>query len=84
MAKKKSLKIIEELRHANISVTEALSKDSLKAQLKAADKEGAAIALILGQKEIFEENIIIRDLKNSLQESVPMERMVDEIRKRLK
>ena len=84
LAKKKSLKIIEELRHANISVTEALSKDSLKAQLKAADKEGAAIALILGQKEIFEENIIIRDLKNSLQESVPMERMVDEIRKRLK
>lgn len=84
LAKKKSLKIIEELRHANISVTEALSKDSLKAQLKAADKEGASIALILGQKEIFEGNIIIRDLKNSLQESVPIERMVDEIKKRLK
>lgn len=84
LAKKKSLKIIEELRHANISVTEALSKDSLKAQLKAADKEGATLALILGQKEIFEGNIIIRDLKNSLQESVPMERMVDEIKKRLK
>lgn len=84
LAKKKSLNIIEELRHANISVTEALSKDSLKAQLKAADKEGAAIALILGQKEIFEGNIIIRDLKNSLQESVPMARMIDEIKKRLK
>lgn len=84
LAKKKSLKIIEELRHANISVTEALSKDSLKAQLKAADKEGATLALILGQKEIFEGNIIIRDLKNSLQESVPMERMVDEIKKRLR
>ncbi len=84
LAKKKALKIIEELRHAGISVTEALSKDSLKAQLKAADKEGAAIALILGQKEIFEGNIIIRDLKNSLQESVPTERMVEEIKKRLK
>jgi histidyl-tRNA synthetase len=83
-AKKKSLNIIEELRRADISVTEALSRESLKAQLKMADREGANLALILGQKEIFEGSIIIRDLKNSLQENVPLERMIEEIRKHLK
>lgn len=83
-AKKKSLNIIEEIRKANISVTEALSRESLKAQLKMADREGAALALILGQKEIFEGSIIIRDLKNSLQENVPLDRMIEEIRKHLK
>ena len=83
-AKKKSLGIIEELRKGNISVTEALSRESLKAQLKMADREGAPLALILGQKEIFENSVIIRDLKNSLQENVPLERLVEEIRKRLK
>lgn len=84
LAKKKSLRIIEELRKANVSVTEALSRESLKAQLKMADREGANLALILGQKEIFEGSIIIRDLRNSLQENVPLDRMVEEIKKRLK
>jgi histidyl-tRNA synthetase len=83
-AKKKSLGIIEELRKGNISVTEALSRESLKAQLKMADREGAPLALILGQKEIFENSVIVRDLKNSLQENVPLERLVEEIKKRLK
>lgn len=84
LAKKKSLSIIEELRRAGISATEALSRESLKAQLKMADKEGASIALILGQKEIFEDSIIVRDLRNSLQENVSLVRMVEEIKKRLK
>lgn len=83
-AKKKSLGIIEELRRGNVSVTEALSRESLKAQLKMADREGAHLALILGQKEIFENSIIIRDLRNSLQENVPLDRMVEEVKKRLK
>ncbi|MDO8504627.1 MAG: His/Gly/Thr/Pro-type tRNA ligase C-terminal domain-containing protein, partial [Candidatus Liptonbacteria bacterium] len=84
MAKKKSLSIIEALRKANISTTEALSRESLKAQLKMADREGSRLALILGQREIFEGSIIIRDLRNSLQENVPLSRMVEEIKKRLK
>lgn len=84
LAKKKSLRIIEELRKNGIQVIEALSKESLKSQLRLADKEGADMALILGQKEIFEENIILRDLKSSLQETVPLVRMVEEVKKRLK
>lgn len=84
LAKRKLLAIIEELREAGIQVSESLSKESLKAQLKVADHEENRLALILGQKEIFEESIIIRDLKHSTQETVALAKMVEEVKKRLK
>ena len=84
LAKKKSLTIIENLRKAGISASESLGRESLKAQLRLADKEKMDLALIVGQKEIFEESIIIRDLRNSLQETVQIMKLADEIKKRLK
>lgn len=84
LAKRKALTLIEDLRVAGFSVSEAFGKESLKAQLKIADKEGFPLALILGQKEIYEENVIVRDLRNSLQETVSLNKIVEEIRKRLK
>ncbi len=84
MAKRKLLVIIEELREAGIQVSEALSRESLQAQLKVAGHDENRLALILGQKEIFEESIIIRDLQHSTQETVSRSKMVEEIKKRLK
>ncbi len=84
VAKRKSLVLIEELRKAGIKTKEALSKDSLKAQLKQADKEGAALALIFGQKEAFEGSIIIRDLESGAQETVPLDKFVAEVKRKLK
>lgn len=84
LAKKKSLRIIESLRKAGIPVSETLGRESLKAQLKTADKEGFELALILGQKEVFEDSIIVRDLRKSLQETVSLAKLVEEIKKRLR
>ncbi len=84
LAKRKAFGIIRGLRSKGIMVAESLAKESLKAQLKVADKEGIPLALILGQKEIYEESIIVRDLTNGAQESVPLERLPEEIKKRLK
>jgi histidyl-tRNA synthetase len=84
LAKKKSLSLLEQLRSAGISASEALGRDSLKAQLRLADREGARLALIFGQKEIFEKSIIVRDLQTHLQESVSVDNIVEEVKKRLK
>jgi histidyl-tRNA synthetase len=84
LAKKKAFALLKDLRGRGFLVTESLSKESLKAQLKVADKEGIALALILGQKEIYENTIIIRDLVNGLQEAVSLEKLGDEIKKRQK
>lgn len=84
LAKRKSLKLFEDFRKARIPVAESLSKDSLKTQLRSADKTGAIYSLILGQKEALEGTIIIRDMCNGKQETVKLEKAVKEIQKRLK
>ena len=65
-------------------ISEALAKESLGAQLKAADKEGLHIALILGQKEIYEGTVILRDLANGMQEAIMNDKLIAEIKKRFK
>jgi histidyl-tRNA synthetase len=82
-AKKKSLGLLESLYDAGISVKEAFSKESLKAQLRMADREGSDLALILGQQEVFEDVIIIRDMQSGTQEAVPIRKMIEEVKKRL-
>ena len=81
-AKKKALHLMRDLMNQGIPVSEALARESLKAQLKVADKEGVAFSLILGQKEIYESSVIIRDMRTGLQETVKLDRVVDEIKKR--
>ena len=84
LGKRKSLKLFEEFQKKGIKVGEAFSKPSIKSQLKIADKEGIQIALILGQREALENNIIIRDMTSGVQETVPIERVINEVKKRLK
>ena len=84
LAKKKTLTLIEEFRKANISVKESFGKDLIKRQMELADKSESQLALIMGQKEVFEESIIIRDLHSGTQETVPLTKVVEEVKKRLK
>jgi histidyl-tRNA synthetase len=84
LAKKRSLILIEELRKNNIPIVESLGKESLKGQLRSADKMGSPFALIFGQKEAFEETIIIRDLESGIQETVPLTKLAYSLKKKLK
>ncbi len=84
LAKRKCISLLEELRKENLTVMSNLGKTSLSNQLELADKGGATLALILGQKEVFEESIIIRDMKTGVQETVPLTKLVREIKKKIK
>jgi len=84
LAKKKSLKIFGELIKSGIVAREAFHKDSIKSQLRLADKLDARFALILGQKEATNETILIRNMKDGIQEIISLDKLVDEIKKRLK
>ncbi|MEK7612466.1 MAG: histidine--tRNA ligase [Patescibacteria group bacterium] len=84
LAKKRSLLLIEEMRRNHIDVAESLGKESLNAQLRVADKLGSPLALIFGQKEAFEESIIIRDLKTGAQETIPLAKLAESVKKKLK
>lgn len=84
LAKRKSLRLIEDFRLAKIPIAESLGRDSLKAQLKMADKIKAKYALILGQKESLEGTIIIRDMTTGEQETIKLEKVVREMERKLK
>ena len=83
LARKKALGLIEQLREANVSVWESLGRDALNIQLKLATKMESPLALIFGQKEAFEDSIIIRDMKSGMQETVLLKKVVENIKKRL-
>lgn len=84
LAKKRSLKILEEFRNSNILLFESLGRHSIKSQMKIADKIGAKITLILGQKEALDNEIIIRDMLSGMQETIPLAKLINEVRRRLK
>ncbi|OGG42171.1 histidine--tRNA ligase [Candidatus Jorgensenbacteria bacterium RIFCSPLOWO2_01_FULL_45_25b] len=83
-AKKVGFRLIHKLRESNMRVLEAVGKKSLKAQLKAANRAGTELALMLGQKECFEETVIIRDMRTGVQETVLAEKIIEETKKRLR
>lgn len=84
LAKRKSLKLIEDFRKEKITVAESLGRDSLKAQLSRANKLNVKYTLILGQQEALENRIIIRDMKAGHQEIIKLDKAVSEMVKKIK
>ncbi len=82
-AKKKSLQLFEKLRDEGLSVAEDLAQTGLKQQLTSATEAGVKYALILGQKEVMDDTIMVRDMENGIQEIVDFKKVVPEIKKRL-
>ncbi|OGZ72516.1 MAG: histidine--tRNA ligase [Candidatus Staskawiczbacteria bacterium RIFCSPLOWO2_01_FULL_38_12b] len=83
-AKRKSLKLFEQFRAAKIPVTESFSKDSLRSQLNTANKMGAKWVLIFGQKEALENFITLRDMETGVQKEIPLDKVVEEMKAKIK
>jgi len=84
LAKKKSFKLFEEFRKNNIYVSESFGRDSVKAQLRVADRLGVDLALVIGQKEALDNTVILREMQSGIQEIIPLEKIINEVKKRLK
>ncbi|OGN27984.1 MAG: histidine--tRNA ligase [Candidatus Yanofskybacteria bacterium RIFCSPLOWO2_01_FULL_49_17] len=82
--KRKALPLFESFRKAGIEAKSSLGRDSIKSQLRIAHRLDVRFALIFGQKEALEGTIILRDMDSSIQETIPLEKIVDEVKKRLK
>lgn len=82
-AKKKALKLFRQLDEQGYLVAENFSKDGLKPQLEQADKLGVKYALIIGQQEIVDNTVLIRDMENGNQETVDWSKIIAEVEKRL-
>ena len=82
-AKKMCLTLISELREKGVHTIGALGEASLKSQMRLADKFGARHTLLLGQMEVKEGKVILRDMAAGKQKSIAFEKAVEEILKLL-
>ncbi|OGF27854.1 histidine--tRNA ligase [Candidatus Falkowbacteria bacterium RIFOXYB2_FULL_34_18] len=82
-SRRKMFLLFEEMRRAGFNVRQAFTKDSLKAQLEEADRLGTKYTLILGQKELLDGTIIIRDMESGIQEVIDYKKIYTELNKRI-
>jgi histidyl-tRNA synthetase len=63
--------LVAQLRDADVSAATSYEDRPLKAQLKMADRAGAAFVAILGERELAETTVTLRRLVDGVQKSVP-------------
>ena len=65
-------RLVQDLRDAGIPAAAAFEDRPLKAQLKMADRSGAAYAVIVGEKEVAASTAILKRLSDGVQEEIPI------------
>jgi histidyl-tRNA synthetase len=83
-AKKICYQVLEKLQNEGIPTQATPFKDSLKSQLRTANRLHIRFTLIIGQKEMNDNTVIIRDMKESVQEIVPQTEMINFLKAKLK
>ena len=80
VAKIEAVKIASELRKAGIAVVMATGDKSLKAQMRQANSLSSDYTIIIGEKEVNAQNVMLHDMRSSEEKLIP----IDEIATALK
>jgi len=75
-AKLTALKVVEILHQANIGTIFTPGDRALKAQLKSAHRIQADFAIILGEEEVLQGQVTVKDMRNSQQSRVALTELV--------
>jgi len=77
-----ALRLTTELRAAGLTADRAYENRSMKAQMKVADRSGAAIAVIVGSNELAEDAVTVRPLRNDDgQQTIARSTLIDYLKK---
>ncbi|MFE3192857.1 histidine--tRNA ligase [Nocardia sp. NPDC059240] len=79
VAKQRLVVIAAELRKAGIRTDLAYGGRGMKGAMKAADKSGAQLALVLGDREVAEGQIGLKDLSTGDQRQIPLDEAVAQV-----
>lgn len=77
------LRIEDGLRRSGVPAEIDLQNRSLKGQLKQANKQGAAYAVIIGEQELKKKMGVVRDMNNNSQENVALDDIVEYLKKQM-
>jgi histidyl-tRNA synthetase len=73
------MKLVGDLREADVSAVTAYTPRSMKAQLRQADSEGCNFAAIIGEEELAQGFVTLRDMRTAQQETVPVDKLVEKL-----
>jgi histidyl-tRNA synthetase len=77
-----ALQLTAELRAAGLTADRAYENRSMKAQMKVADRSGAAVAVIIGSNELAEGAVTVRPLRtDDGQQSIARSTLIDYLKK---
>ncbi len=74
------MKITHKLRTMGISVGTDMLRRSMKAQMREANKLNATLAIIVGETELENKTVIIKELKKGTQIEIPMEKLEEAVK----
>jgi len=77
---REALLLTAELRAAGVACDRAFDGRSMKAQFKAADRSGARVALVVGEREAAKHAVTVRDLATGNQEVVGRADVVEQVK----
>ena len=78
-AKARLVAVAGELRAAGVRVDLAYGGKGLKGAMKGADRSGAKLAIVLGERDIAEGNAQLKDLTSGEQQAVALTELVDRV-----
>src|SRR4051812_775412 len=73
-------KLMAELRAAGVPADMDVSGRSVKSQFKLADREGAAFCVVVGDTELAQESVVLKNLETGEQTTVPTAELVPRLR----
>ncbi|MFA6357326.1 MAG: histidine--tRNA ligase [Candidatus Omnitrophota bacterium] len=79
-AKSAGLKILNQLRNAEIPADTDYLNRSLKAAMRSANDAKASLVLILGDDELKKNIISVKDMSKSTQKEVPIQNLIEELK----
>lgn len=80
-AKLHSMVVTEILRKAKVPIAQSLSKDGLGVQLGTAERLKIPYTIILGQKEVIDGTVIVRNMDTRSQETVTLSELAEYVKK---
>jgi histidyl-tRNA synthetase len=83
-AQKLAFGLTNELRRSGVAAEMDYADKSLKSQLKKADKLNSSFALIFGDKEIEEKQVLLRNMQTKEQRTIPLDGMLQSLIKIIK
>src|SRR3989344_6019446 len=82
-AKLGALKVMRRLQEAQIHFAESIDREGMQQQLKQAGRIGASWVVIVGQKEVLDKTVILRNMASGMQEVIDQEVLAEELGRRL-